>query len=358
VTCPSQRPTLTKGSLVISPRVELRWDAAGFLVRDTFLSLTNDHPSDVRILAYFVNGDSPLPADPTSGERAHPGWNWLDNELTLTGNQPVYWSALSGQPAAGGVSPFTALDPGAPPGRPAGDGSGDRVLRGFVYAWAVNAKGEEIRWNHLAAEATIVDYRGGASWSCPAVSHGVVSGVPHGDPPDPTPGVLNLDGVEYDAGFATLRVPFQAVGSAAFSGPRLITSDTELTLLPLDLDVRQETSGVATTLMRFDVWNMNEVKLSGARRCVSCWDQVSLGVYDPPNHFLLETLQTDHGVMRIDGTAAADCIDSTPRAAWAIATRRLRIDGGADDAASTGVAAGAGFEAAVVRFDPVGGPPR
>ena len=54
----------------------------------------------------------PQPDDsPATGERAHPGGNWADQGITLTADQPTYWSALTGQPANGGLLPFTALDP-------------------------------------------------------------------------------------------------------------------------------------------------------------------------------------------------------------------------------------------------------
>ncbi|MBU0719101.1 MAG: hypothetical protein KJ749_12695, partial [Planctomycetes bacterium] len=50
-----------------------------------------------------------------TGERAHAGWNWVDNQIELTANEPTYWSVLTGRPK--NVSPFTILDPGDPPGR-------------------------------------------------------------------------------------------------------------------------------------------------------------------------------------------------------------------------------------------------
>ena len=50
-----------KGSLVIYPKVELRWNAAGdTLIQDTFIDLTNDYPEDVKVQMYFINGDAPL----------------------------------------------------------------------------------------------------------------------------------------------------------------------------------------------------------------------------------------------------------------------------------------------------------
>jgi hypothetical protein len=51
-----------KGSLVIWSAVELRWNRLGMLVQDTFLSLTNDYPEDVKVQLYFINGDPPLEA--------------------------------------------------------------------------------------------------------------------------------------------------------------------------------------------------------------------------------------------------------------------------------------------------------
>ena len=96
-----------KGSLVYFSSVELRWDCLGNPVQDTFIQMTNDHPDAVRVQFYFVNGDAPL-YDENCDEQ-HPGWNFVDNAITLTGNQTIWWSVLSGQPY--GLSPFTVLDP-------------------------------------------------------------------------------------------------------------------------------------------------------------------------------------------------------------------------------------------------------
>ncbi|MBT8485606.1 MAG: choice-of-anchor E domain-containing protein [Phycisphaerales bacterium] len=363
-----------KGSLLVFSKVELRWTDGGAVLQDTFLSLTNDHPHDVKVQLYFINGDAPLPADPTTGERAHPGWNWLDNELTLTGNQPTYWSALTGQPAAGGLSPFTALDPGFPPGRPAVDGTGDRVLRGYIVGWAVDRDNQEIRWNHLTGNGTIVSYGGGSGWEYNACAYQVVNdAIAHGATTG-TPGVLNLDGTEYAQSFNELLLNFQAVGSVAFSGPRLIASDTDLTLHPVDVDLRQETDGPVTTKASFNVWNMNEVKFSGADRCITCWDQTLLSMYDLPNHFLLQNLQTDHGKARIDGLASQVCdvdfdpgdglpLGADPRdivsreaALHGIFARLLTIDGGLDRAASGANLVGMGFQSSVIQYDVLGEP--
>jgi hypothetical protein len=368
-----------KGSLVTFSKVEIRWgsDAPAFPLRqDTFLSLTNDGSSDVSVLMYFVNGDPPLaPVFDGGGnlvERGHPGWNWLDVQAELTANQPSYWSALSGQPGpSGGVSPFTALDPGTPPGRPALDGTGDRVLRGFVLAWAVNPDGEEIRWNHLAGNATIVHYANGSAWEYATYNYPVVSAAAPGQPSDGTPGVLGLDAIEYAIGYDLLLFNFQAPGSGAFGdGDTAVVSDTDLTLHPISADLRQTHTGPVTTKANFDIWNMNEVKFSGTHRCVTCWDQTLLSRYDAPNHFNVAHLQTQHGKARIDGHASAVCnvlddpdtpedesVVSQAASILGVAARLLAFDGGAAFGATGYSLVGMGTQAGTVRYDVITAPP-
>ena len=158
-----------KGSLLVYPKVELKWNSAGDLIQDTFLALTNDFSADVRVQLYFVHGDQAVDAvmggdPPRETERAHDGCNWVDNVIVLTGDEPTYWSALTGGPK--GVSPFTILDPGVPRGRPDPDirNPGGRMLRGYILAWAVNADGVAIRWNHLAGSAVVANYRDRSAW--------------------------------------------------------------------------------------------------------------------------------------------------------------------------------------------------
>jgi hypothetical protein len=50
-----------KGSLLIFPVIEVRWDSEGVVLQDAFIDLTNDFPEDVQVQMYFVNGDPPLP---------------------------------------------------------------------------------------------------------------------------------------------------------------------------------------------------------------------------------------------------------------------------------------------------------
>ncbi len=368
-----------KGSLVIFSKIEIRWDDAGNLLQDTFLQLTNDYPSNVTIQMYFINGDPPLAAD--GAERAHPGWNWIDNKFVLTADQPTYWSALTGQggngPSDPTFSPFTVLDPGFPPGRPDVEVPGERYLRGYIIAWAVNPTNhQEIRWNHLAGLGTLVHYRDGYAWEYRTCGIPVVANVAHGQVTGMHPGELHLDGAEYRAGADLLLMNFQATSSIAFSGPVMVSTRTDVTLHPLDADLRQETEGPVTTKAHYNVWNMNEAKKSGAFRCITCWDQTLLVNYGIPNHFTLLTLQTDHGKARIDGLASALCdrdlygpggpgtppdgildVVSQPAALVGLTARLMTVDGGTRHAADGTNLFDLGAEDAVIKYDVQQGPP-
>jgi hypothetical protein len=394
VTClqPTAGGCAEKGSLLVYSKVEVRWDAQGNVLQDTFIDLSNDYPEDVRVLMYFINGDGPLdkcdkvastgttaPKEPCS-DRRHPGWNWVDNEIMLTKNEPTYWSAATGQPK--GVSPWSVLDPGPPVGRPALDGTTDRVLRGYILAWAVDVNGEEIRWNHLKGDALVIDYLAGTAWEYSACAYQIVDpGIAHGAQTG-TPGVLNLDGVEYAPVYDMLLMDFYGSNAGLLSGDmdpaKTAIIHTDLTLHVMDADLRQESDGPVTTKAHFDVWNEDEVKFSGAYRCITCWDETMLRDYDIPNHFLRESLQTDKGKARIDGLASQLCdVEWDPKDSLPFGMHPLDVV--SRDAALMGVVAksiwfgtnntmnpharagtnlhGMGTQGATIRFDSLAPPP-
>ena len=302
----------TKGSVLIYSKVDLRWGPGGQLRQDTIIEITNDYPEDVYVQMYFVNGDEPREPifaldPPILVAGAEPGWNWVDCQSLLTANQPSYWSAATGSPF--GCQPFTILDPdiGQGPGRLDPESSdGGRVLRGYVIAWAVNAQGEQINWNHLSGAATIVHYGAQAAWEYNAWAFQETE-FPRGEVAG-SPGILSFGSGGYEYGFDTLLMDFYASGSQAFSrGGITVSVDTDLTLHPISVDLRQDNEGPITTKAHFDIWNGNEQRFSGTHRCITCWDQTLLSNYDAPNHFLLAFLGTDKGKARIDGQASNVC---------------------------------------------------
>jgi len=325
--------TTQKGSLLVFSKIEIKWDADGNLTQDTFLDWSNDaDEGSVDVQAYFINGDRPLEEiqldDGTITQEEEPGWNPMNCRFEMTKNEPHFWSAAHGSrhcPAA-----FTTLDE-VGPGRPDPEVPGGRVLRGFAVMWAVkfNPEGgyyEEIRWNHLKGDALLINYAEGSAWEYNAWAAAAHCGEPGGGLVDcfvtnPTgtvcagrviPGRLGLDGLQYDITHDRMLLDFYASGSAAFSSRRTdgttdvnVTLDTDLTLHPMDIDLRQDGVGPILTKAEFEVFNENEVKLSGLRRCICCWDQTMMGTYAMrvgiPNYFLRSRLGTDKGMARIDG---------------------------------------------------------
>jgi hypothetical protein len=320
--CTERVSASQKGSLLFYSKVELRWNAAGALVQDTVISLLNDYPADVNVQMYFINGDAELDPVFSSGPmpiliaEGEPGWNWVDCALLLTPDQPVYWSAATGNPI--GCQPFAILDPdlGNGPGRPDPEGSSDRVLRGYVIAYAIDASGNEICWNHLSGKATIINYADTSAWEYNAWAFQSVI-CDQGGTVHPDLGTLRMDGTEYQQSFDLLLFDFFSSGSQAFSrGGTTVTVDTDLTLHLLDGDFRENSEfpyNPPTTKAHFDIWNMNERKLSNTRRCITCWDQTLISNYGAPNNMLLGNMQSDKGKARIDGKQANECEENCLR---------------------------------------------
>lgn len=242
-------------------------------------------------------------------EREHYGWGWIDVMIELTANQPSYWSAATGLPY--GTAPFWMLDPGRPPGRPDPEDSGHRIVRGYILAVAVDLWAEEINWNHLSGGAVIVNYEEETALEYGAWAMQAVAATALGERLLEPLSRLDLDGVEYESPPEKLLFEFLAVGSTALSSEaHTVTTDGELTLLPVQIDLRQDGLGPTTTKADFEIWNMNEWKFPGTRRCTTCWDQTWLSDFDVPNHFLRANLQTNKGKARIDGVASSICADN------------------------------------------------
>lgn len=300
-----------KGSLLVYPDIELRWNSSGKLIQNTFLTIVNDYPQDVFVQWYFINGDVPLDAvlagdPPVQVERSHTGWNWIDCTIHLTQNESTWYDGSNGLPM--GCQPFATLDQGSPAGRPDTDGlTSNRVLRGYAIAFAVDNNGNEISFNHLSGGTEIVNYANTSAWEFGAYAFQAINPTV-GAPTDAFPGVLNLDGVEYDYSFAQLLLDFFYVGSTAMSsGGTSVMLDTDLTLMPLDMDLRQDNDGPVTTKAKFDIWDENENSYSGTTRCVTHWDQTLLSQWNIPNQFLKSVSNVDKGKARIDGIQSTVC---------------------------------------------------
>lgn len=329
-----------KGSMLVFSKVEIRWDAAGNLIQDTILDVSNEaEANSVNVQAYFINGDiqTEEETDQTGNvvQTFEPGWNTADCRFQLTQRQPHFWSAAKGSTKC---QPFSVLDMDGP-GRideKANDGS--RMLRGFFVMWAVgfqtpdvagaepNGYWNEIRWNDLKGDALIINYAEGSAWeynawayqnTCVGQGEVILDCTKHNHDgvcceAEPIPGVLPVDGFSYDVNFDTLLLDFYASGSTGFSQPGVsVMVDTELVLHSMDIDVRQDGDGPVLTKVEAEIFNQNESKFSGTRRCTCCWDGTDLSAYvrdaSLPNHFLRTKLGTNKGSARLDGVDSDEC---------------------------------------------------
>lgn len=369
-----------RGSLLIFSKVEIKWDAAGQVTQDTFLEFRNHHPADsVDVAVYYINGDEPLD-EACTGEpcdalvqRAEPGWNTADCRFRLGRGQGMQWTATAG---SAGCQSFVVLDKQGP-GRPDPETHmATRVLRGYLVAFAVgfnanavghpNGQYEELRFNLLSGSAAILDYRTGGVWyyepwifRARNVAHGAFTG---------TPGVLNLDNVEYDAPFASLAFEFTASGDYGQGlGGGAMHVDSDLTLHPVSADLRQDNDGPVVTKAEIYITNGFGSRFSGTRRCISCWDEKLLSRYTSvavPNHFLRANIGTDYALAEIRGLASRECDGLPPSfetsqsaALLGIAAQTVTFDPGPDEfSETTGTnLTGVGVLPAVIRYDPSDG---
>jgi hypothetical protein len=233
--------------------------------------------------------------------------------------------------------------------------------------WAVDDDPNQvtqIRWNHLYGGATIVDYVNGTAWEYNAYAFQVVNdSIANGDPVG-TAGEIKLDGKDYAYGFSQLLLDFYATGSKAFAIKGYdITHDTDLTLMILSQDLRQDSNAPYYTKAKFDIWNYNEVGLSEQYLCLLKWDQRRLYTYG--GHFLVENLQTDKGRARITGMKSTVC-DRPPHmitdnySLLGVASKYLIFGRDGDDPRIVSAGSnlfGSGKMAATILYDPPTGPP-
>jgi hypothetical protein len=274
--------TSQKGSLLIWPLVTLAWqEPEGYTEGpiETYISIGNDYYSDVWVKCYWVDQEQQI----------------QDFMFRLTPNQPIWFRASDGTGGIGmTVPPFNG---------PSGE----------LKCWAVNAVGDSsIAFNHLYGSALIsnpslnVAFQYNA-WSFTA--RGVAQGAAVGTP---GAGRLDLTGAAgaYDA------CPSYLVDNFIAQTEDPDEFEPALALVPCKQDLRQDRTPTCTKA-KFDVWNENETKYTGAYRCLKCWIEFELGEiantaytggYGFGNDkFTFKGLHTWMGRFRVNGVASTVC---------------------------------------------------
>jgi len=263
--------TNQKGSLLIWPKI------ATFDGFRTIITIGNDYYGEVWVKCYWVDQEQEI----------------QDFMFRLTPNQPVYFDAATGEGGVMTVPPF----PGTV---------------GELKCWAVKPEGDnQIAFNHLYGSAIVIEDFMTAfeynAWSFTA--RGVAQGTNVG-----TGGNLLLNGLAggYDACPQYLVENFISSRQAEAMG-----REPYVALVPCKQDLRQDRYPTCTKA-KYDVWNENETKYTGAHRCIKCWFEGALDqidVYTPGNgfgygadKFTWTGLHTFLARFRVTGVASTVCV--------------------------------------------------
>jgi len=283
-----------KGSLLIFPKIDTTpIDTSGFY-RDTIIMIGNDYYTEQWIKCYWVNWDQEI----------------QDFMFRITPNQPIWFRASDG--TGTGYYDRVNYPITVPPFFP-----GD-YKAGELKCWAVDAVGaNQVAFNHLYGNAMIIDWVHAAAFEYNAwafTARGVAQGSPVG-----TGGTLVLSGNagDYDACPQYLAFNFFSIGSSINypeEGGNATFVETDLTLVPCIQDLRQDRVPTCTKA-KFDIWNENETKYTGAYRCIKCWfegylDQIDVqtpGKGFGGEKFTYKALHTTAGRFRAEGVASTVC---------------------------------------------------
>jgi hypothetical protein len=279
--------TSQKGSLLIFPNIDV---APGW---DTIIRISNDANSGVDVTCYYINE--------RKGRR--------DFHFKMTRKQPIWFSVKNHS----GTYPVAAFPT---------DGTftafGADPTKGALLCWATNpALSAQISHNHLSGNATVVF--GGEeeerafqvaytypSWNFTA--RGVAEGAPVGNP-----GRLDLLGIggTYDACPAYLVGHFSPAGAEVETGSGAGTElvrESVLSVLTCKQDLRQDFR-LYLTKLQLQVWNEQEVKLTGAHECADStkWFPLASGTDVGPENFTVDVVQSAAAQVKVKGVASTQC---------------------------------------------------
>jgi len=302
---PSAAQTLTnvskKGSLLVFPKINTLDTALD--TTDTIIMMGNDSARDVLVKCYWMDS-------------TQAAW---DFEITLTKNQPIYFSAKTGR----GVQGENGSD------IPNEFGVG-KV--GELKCWAVKFAHDPpddgdlemlAQHNHLYGNALLIQTRPVVR----AFEYNAWAFNLYVQPSSDESQNLDLNGAEYDRCPAYLIYNFFGEGGVA-DGAEF--GKTTMTLSPCQQDLRQDKLPVCAKA-RYDIWNANEDKLTSAYQCVKCWFEGVLTNMGTPTdiwagcdlwklatgkckltgtrgtNFTAATLKTDNGRFRVSPDTFAAC---------------------------------------------------
>jgi len=281
-----------KGSLLIFPKIDTSFIGRDILTgtpffHDTIVVIGNDNTKEVWLKCYWVNRNQEVE----------------DFMFRLTPNQPIWFRASDG---LGTGEDGSTIAPITVPPFFYGDNE-----TGELKCWAVDVGDEsQIVFNHLYGSAIIFDQLNHTAFQYNAWSFFARAA---GDP-----GILVLDGNKnYDACPKYLLFNFFTADSQVHypvAGDNATFINTNLTLVPCNQDLRQDRFPTCTKA-KFDIWNENETKYTGAYQCLKCWFEGYLSDIGKSKggfggaKFTYKNLHTTAGRCRVQGIASSVCWD-------------------------------------------------
>jgi len=300
------------GSLLIFPKVIVAGDGD---IHDTIIQITNTANQGVDVKCYwlFRNCCYDL-AEEDPDHCGIPNCPWIDFELFVTKNDPVWFRASDGTPA--GVPNF-------PPDY------GDGELKCF----AVNQDMKPIKWNYLKGEATIMGlyptfagkynawsfqvrgakigqqvgeaipapYPGGLDQhriylSGRKIQEGQTTGEPVKGYYDSCPKFLHVNFFANGAFYKRFNMPYDVVDEVPEHQRYAGMYGNVLGLVPCKQDF---TNGAPPTVtkLEFDIYNEAEIGISSTWDCMECYYEEW---FDDITEFTnVDKLQSDAGYMRV-----------------------------------------------------------
>ena len=241
----------------------------------------------MQLKCYYATSDPiPTPNTATAAQlRDHK--HFLDFTIDLTHNQPIAWWASTGlayspsQRLSGSVAPPFGIFPDGQT-RPIGD----------LKCWAVTDDGStEKSHNHLFGTASAFFTATGQAYEYTAWAFQAIAPA---EAALGSPGVLNLDNVEYDA------CPNILLGNFLASGVN--GNQTRVTLASCNQDLRQAYTPTITKLT-WTFFNQDEAARTGTHFCADSWFEGLFPVAASWPFAQITGLGTEVGYFRIETTA-------------------------------------------------------
>jgi len=256
-----------KGSLMIFPLVDT------YENRDTIVRIENDGPSTVWVECYMKN------ASKASSDFAFP----LTREASISISMVDKGFRELGR---GKLYPWEKFS---------------NTYQGELKCFAVDSDiSVQRNYNYLSGTATVVDYDAQTafeynSWNFKALFAAA----------DPiVPGILNLDGKEYDQCPDYVKFTYVKPGRAEGVGSSPLTAGySHIAVASCTQDLRQDKMQHFTKL-QFSIYDADENPLSGSWDCIDTWRYVRLDEIDHNAANFAFNLKTTTAVVQVRGVGA------------------------------------------------------